>query len=516
MPEYTAHNFSWLNNGNWNGLLKGPEEGESTFTVANQFGNTILVQQSSGRIKPGYAFFKDSRSYSIATVDNEDHPSVLTVSPTNSPFAPRDKVICISTKPRVQDQVTLQKTLESVLHQIGGYTYLTQWLAASTVNMRQATGIMPSRFFYPNRHRTVIGYLSFIAQVLRAYNSFPQVVMGFDGEGHFVPGSINYNALQLWQWVDKKRAKIISVDRTAHTMKTIPVMQMPCKAIMNAEIFGIAKYISGQTFQVALDLNRQHRTGSTIRFYTPTESMDQWTEPSSIEVEGYNHEAKPLTQKAVGTFLSYNYVKPIEAIVSLHNMNYMQLQWSSDEIKVDDYFHVQGETTIYEIKSNDALGIFFYPPRTTIIPAGTKIEIAKSTVDLASGILTPAYGDWFISMLHPSNLTANMSFAITGRTEEYDLTYGQGSNTGWYPHDIFGTGYATNYLYKVEDWCYNDLMMPRTYEHMLELLYEFKRLITIMWERLQIINLYLLNDTNNWIKSAYDSLQADPYWRLFI
>lgn len=518
MSEYTAHRFTWLNNGNWNGLLKGPQSGESSFTVARQINNIITVSVSSGQIKAGYVFFKDATAYKIVSVDNEDAPTTITVDPThyNTPFTPRTKVICTSTKVRIQDQVTLQKTLESVLHQIGGYAYLVQYLAASTVNMRLATGVMPARFFYPNRHKTITGYLSFIAQVLRTYNSFPAVVMGFDGEAHFVPGNVNYNALQLWQWVDKKRAKVISVDKEAHTLCTVPVMQMPCKALMNAEVFGITKHIAGRTFQLAFDLAGVHKKGSIIRFFTPTDSMDLWIEPENITDPETQHSAMPLTQKANALYLSHTYVKPVEAIVSSQHMNFLKVQWASDTLEVGDCFYIEGEKKLYTIESYDGMYMSFYPPMTTPLQQGTKIKVTKSLIDLAAGIRIPAYGEWFLSMLHPSNLTANMAFAITGIDEEYNLQYGAASNTGWFPHDTFGTAYVTNYLYKVEDWCYNDLMMPRTYEHVLELLYEFKRLLTIMWERIQLVNLAILNTNNAWIQNAYDALQTDPYWRLFI
>jgi hypothetical protein len=57
-------------------------------------------------------------------------------------------------------------------------------------------------------------------------------------------------------------------------------------------------------------------------------------------------------------------------------------------------------------------------------------------------------------------------------------------------------------------------------EHLTELLYEYQRLITAMWDQIQIVCEYIANQmpSFDWLAIrgyGQDNLQNDPYWGLF-
>ena len=57
-------------------------------------------------------------------------------------------------------------------------------------------------------------------------------------------------------------------------------------------------------------------------------------------------------------------------------------------------------------------------------------------------------------------------------------------------------------------------------EHLTQLLYEYQRLITAMWDQIQILAAYIAqqNPAFDWLAIrgyGNDYLLADPYWQLF-
>jgi hypothetical protein len=135
-------------------------------------------------------------------------------------------------------------------------------------------------------------------------------------------------------------------------------------------------------------------------------------------------------------------------------------------------------------------------------------------MDLSCGIQVPAYGEYYLSMHSTSLLYSNATFLITGRDRDTtDLIYEEGEN--WSPALVNANYYCTHNIYKKGDYCYNGLQHPRTMAHLTELLYEYQRLITAMWDQIQILSMKITNETSGWIGFAQDHLMADPYWSLY-
>jgi hypothetical protein len=224
----------------------------------------------------------------------------------------------------------------------------------------------------------------------------------------------------------------------------------------------------------------------------------------------------PLIQKAMGTYLSYEKRPSVRLIITNSKLNWFSAQVARGTPEVGDIFHVVGDKTLYKITKIERENFYFDPTPQRDFSISTELEIVRSVMDMACGIITPAYGEYYLSMHSTPLLYSNTTFQITGHEPEtYDLKYNEGQN--WSPNDVNNNAYCTHYLYKKGDYCYNGLQHPRTMEHLTELLYEFQRLITAMFDQIQIVSIYLANEATmmEWLGFAQGHLGNDPYWKLY-
>lgn len=584
--------LKWKNDGNWDKLMRGGRTTATTCLVLSTMvvgtEATVYLQHHDGSIEIGDAVQNGFRYYSVIATDPEFHWFILEVDSRFIPYQPNTPLILL--KPNSFSDSDL--CLETVLQQIGAYTYLVQYMFNNTVNVRDVNAI-PPRFYYPTKHTSLTGFLELIGQTLRAYWDFPAVVTGLDGFPVFIPQLVQISGVKMWQWVDKKLGKVISVNSTDKAIKTIPVMQMPCKAILGANMFAIArKESTSQRFFLALDIvypEDLHR-GDRIRFYTTAASMDMWDLPTDpiqakclvyditgarvrviyqtgafaagdhlyesatpgliytvlkVEKQGSGYSlylnivppmwprnteltkvekdvrvpgkrTMPLIQKATGIFLSYEKRDSVRLIVKEGSLNWFSAQIARGTPIVGDVFHVLNETELYTITKIDQDNFYCDPAPRSSFTNSTELEIVRSVMDISCGISTPAYGEYYLSMTSTPMLYSNTTFKIMRcDPETYDLIYDEEQN--WSPAVINANPFCTHYIYKKGDYCYNGTIFPRTMEHVTELLYEYQRLITAMWDQIQILASYIAGTSTmeTWLGLAQGHLSVDPYWQLF-
>jgi hypothetical protein len=592
--------LKWKNGGDWNAMMRGGRSSGTTCVVLRSEGNKTYLQRYDGNIEIGDAVQNGIRYYKIDSVQTSGSGSTqvirsFTVTVNDNNYVPfRTNTTIIILKPNSWGQKDL--CLETVLGQIGAYAYMVQYMFNSAVSL-QAVNAIPPRFYYPTKHKNLEGFLSLIGQTLRAYWDFPDVVSGLDGFPLFIPQLVQISGVKMWQWVDKKLGYVTSIDRTKKTIKTIPVMQLPCKAMFGRNIFAIArKAPATQRYYLALEPEfiEDFRLGDMIRFYTTANSMTWWDLPpeptfaecvvnnialSTVRVQylsgtfsvgdqlyerdnehGLLYEvtavkdytsfvelalnpsppqwpmgtvlikttkdvrtpgkhALPLIQKSTGVFLSYEKRTPIRLIVKKSQYGWFTAQMSGGTPVVGDVFHAKDGTDLYTITKIENDNYYFTPAPQVSFGNSSELEIVRSVMDFACGITTPAYGQYYLSMRSSPVLYKNMTFTIKGRDKDTrDLIYSEGAN--WSPADTNGIAYCTHNIYKINDYCYNGLTFPRTMEHLTELLYEYQRLITAMWDQIQIVCDYIANQmpSFDWLAIrgyGQDNLQNDPYWGLF-
>jgi len=585
--------LKWKNDGDWDGLMRGGITKASTCmvgkTIISGSEAVVYIQSHDGDINEGDAVQNGICYYSVIAVDKTGdtiNSFTLAIDSRFVAFQVNTQLIILKPKEPAEQDLSL----ETVLNQLGAYTYLVQYIYNNSVNLRDVNAI-PPRFYYPTKHTSITGFLELIGQTLRAYWDFPDVVTGLDGFPVFIPQLIQVSGVKMWQWVDKKLGYVLSVDEENKTIKTRPVMQLPCKAILGGQVFAIAKSLGQQKYQLALepDLNSSYQ-GDLIRCFTTAESMDWWDLPTDpiqaecqtldvvndrvrvrfqsgefytddilyevenpeqvytvtkVEVAGATYSlylnpippawpqgtllrkvepdvrvpgkrANPLIQKATATYLSYEQKPSIRMFVIDGELNWISAQTSRGTPVVGDVFHKVDETDLYTITKVEGDHFYFEPTSPVAFSNSEELEIVQSTMDLSCGIQIPAYGEYYLSMTNTPSLYKNATFRIVGRDPDtLDLKYDEGAN--WSPYDVARNAFCTKNIYKLGDYCYNGTTFPRTMEHLTQLLYEYYRLITAMWDQIQITGIYLTNNQTmeEWIGSATDHLQADPYWKLY-
>jgi hypothetical protein len=581
--------LKWKNDGNWDGIMRGGRASSTTCVVRETIGNVVYLLSNDGEIVVGDSVQNGIRYYKISAVTTSGttvRSFTLTIDNNFVPFQMNTQLIILHAKEPAEQELCL----ETVLNQIGSYTYLVQYLFTNTVNLRDVNAI-PPRFYYPTKHTNLEGFLSLIGQTSRAYWDFPAVVTGSDGFPIFIGQLEQVSGVKMWQWVDKKLGYVISVNDSTKRIKTIPVMQMPCGAVLGRNTFSIArKAPAAQRFFLALEPPYPDDLwkGDIIRFYSSAYSMDMWsmseeptyaeclvvgvnvpnvqvtlksgefkkndqlyslTEPeklytiTALRTLGENYEftltpippewvantvlkktiadvrnpgkrSMPLIQKATGAFISYEKRPSVRLIVKNGNLNWFSAQIARGTPEVGDIFHVVNSTTLYKIIKIEGDNFYCDPTPPIAFGNSTELEIVRSVMDLSCGIQVPAYGEYYLSMHSTSLLYSNATFLITGRDRDTtDLIYEEGAN--WSPALVNANYYCTHNIYKKGDYCYNGLQHPRTMAHVTELLYEYQRLITAMWDQIQILSMKITNETSNWINFAQDHLMGDPYWSLY-
>jgi hypothetical protein len=572
--------LKWLNDGDWTGLLRGGPT-SSTTCVVNKTeinGNhaTITLRSQEGGISSGDAVQNNDRYYKVTSVQNNSF--TLAIDSHFTAYQAFKQLIIL----RKQSGVRIL-TLESILQQLGSYTYLLNYLFSITTNPTLHIVIPPS-FFYPEKHRTLEGFLKLIGSTLRGNWNFPAVVTGEDSMPKFVDQLVQISGVKMWQWVDKKLGKVLSVNNNTKQLNTEPILDMPCGAMCNNQIFVISRKTNvNHKFLLALeptDSDQLHK-GDLVRFYTSSSSMDWWNLPedqvraectvivcvgsrvtvhfktgffrigdiiyadgpgiytiNAVEPAGDNtylyldhiadwpigtlltkqeadvrvpgKRTMPLIQKARAIFLSYTKQTPIRLLISKNEANWANAQIVGKTPVIGDIFHQIGQTVLYTIVQTYGNNIYFTPDCPHELG---ECEITQSTMDFACGITVPAYGEYFLSMHSSPLLYSNATFIIKEIDPiSFNLIYDEGEN--WSPAIINSNPYCTHSIYKVGDYCYNELIFPRTMEHLTELLYEFQRLITAMWDQIQILGVSI-HGQQNWIYDAEQQLLVDPYWALY-
>lgn len=575
--------LKWVHDGNWDSLMRGGATKASTCIVLKTEENVVHIQSHDGLIEIGDAVQNDIRYYSIIAVEQDGdliRSFTLEIDGHFIPYRVNEQLIIL--KPKLPAEQDL--TLETVLNQLGAYTYLVSYLFTNTVNLKDVFTI-PPRFYYPTKHKNLPDFLKLIGQTLRSYWDFPDVVTGLDGFPVFIDQLVQISGIKMWQWVDKKLGYVTTIHEAEKRIKTRPVMQMPCGVTTGRNIFAIARKAQGpQSYYVAIDPPHPEDFyfGELIRFHTSAPSMDMWNLPivpikakalildvigkrvrvrfqmgafykddiicelsnpgltytiTDVEKSGQTYSlyltfappwaigqvitktgtgkrTNPLIQKATGIYLNYTYVKPIRLFVTGGELNWFSAQVANGTPEIGDIFHRKNDNTLYTITRINQNNFYCDPTPTLGFNNGEELELCRSTIDLACGITTPAYGEYYLSMTSTPLLYSNTTFRIVGRDfETQDLIYDEGEN--WSPAIINSNIFCTHYLYKKGDFCYNNALFPRTMEHLTQLLYEYQRLITAMWDQIQILGLSITNEMNDWITHAQNYLLTDPYWSLY-